>query len=100
MLRSVLTIRMPRRPTRGTKGWDSQQLSYLHLGTDSLNLQRTKLANVRLAYLNTYSLLSWNLYVGFQQDRSDLVQAQLFLDDYTLVLPEWKERSYTSCWMF
>ena len=80
----------------GYEGWIANNYRTYTWGTDSLNLQRTKLANVRLAYLNTYSLLSWNLYVGFQQDRSDLVQAQLFLDDYTLVLPEWKDRSYTS----
>lgn len=40
-------------------------------GIDSLSVQRVALANLRLSYLNTITLFSWNVYVGWTRSTSD-----------------------------
>lgn len=39
-------------------------------GIDSLSVQRVALANLRLSYLNTITLFSWNVYVGWTRSTS------------------------------
>ena len=66
------------------------------VGTDSLSVQRTTLANLRLSYLNTVTLLSWNLYAGWTRSTSDHYFESLYLPDYTLVAPVWDDRTKTT----
>lgn len=66
------------------------------VGTDSLSVQRTTLANLRLSYLNTVTLLSWNLYAGWTRSTSDHYYESLYLSDYTLVAPVWDDRTKTT----
>lgn len=65
-------------------------------GKDSLSVQRTTLANLRLSYLNTVTLLSWNLYAGWTRSTSDHYFGSLYLPDYTLVAPVWDDRTKTT----
>lgn len=66
------------------------------VGTDSLSVQRTTLANLRLSYLNTVTLLSWNLYAGWTRSTSDHYFESLYLPDYTLITPVWDDRTKTT----
>lgn len=66
------------------------------VGTDSLSVQRTTLANLRLSYLNTVTLLSWNLYAGWTRSTSDHYYKSLYLPDYTLITPVWDDRTKTT----
>ena len=66
------------------------------VGKDSLSVQRTTLANLRLSYLNTVTLLSWNLYAGWTRSTSDHYFVSLYLSDYTLVAPVWDDRTKTT----
>ena len=66
------------------------------VGTDSLSVQRTTLANLRLSYLNTVTLLSWNLYAGWTRNTSDHYYESLYLPDYTLITPVWDDRTKTT----
>ena len=66
------------------------------VGTDSLSVQRTTLANLRLSYLNTVTLLSWNLYAGWTRSTSDHYYESLYLPDYTLITPVWDDRTKTT----
>ena len=66
------------------------------VGKDSLSLQRTTLANLRLSYLNTVTLLSWNLYAGWTRSTSDHYFESLYLPDYTLITPVWDDRTKTT----
>ena len=66
------------------------------VGKDSLSVQRTTLANLRLSYLNTVTLLSWNLYAGWTRSTSDHYFESLYLPDYTLVAPVWDDRTKTT----
>ena len=66
------------------------------VGTDSLSVQRTTLANLRLSYLNTVTLLSWNLYAGWTRSTSDHYFESLYLPDYTLIAPVWDDRTKTT----
>ena len=66
------------------------------VGTDSLSVQRTTLANLRLSYLNTVTLLSWNLYAGWTCSTSDHYFESLYLPDYTLITPVWDDRTKTT----
>lgn len=66
------------------------------VGKDSLSLQRTTLANLRLSYLNTVTLLSWNLYAGWTRSTSDHYYESLYLPDYTLITPVWDDRTKTT----
>lgn len=66
------------------------------VGKDSLSVQRTTLANLRLSYLNTVTLLSWNLYAGWTRSTSDHYYKSLYLPDYTLVAPVWDDRTKTT----
>ena len=49
------------------------------VGKDSLSVQRTTLANLRLSYLNTVTLFSWNLYAGWTRSTSDHYFESLYL---------------------
>lgn len=62
-------------------------------GIDSLSVQRFALANLRLSYLNTITLFSWNVYVGWTRSTSDLYLKSLYMPDYTLFVPVWNERT-------
>lgn len=62
-------------------------------GIDSLSVQRVALANLRLSYLNTITLFSWNVYVGWTRSTSDLYLKSLYMPDYTLFVPVWNERT-------
>ena len=66
------------------------------VGKDSLSVQRTTLANLRLSYLNTVTLLSWNLYAGWTRSTSDHYYESLYLPDYTLITPVWDDRTKTT----
>lgn len=66
------------------------------VGKDSLSVQRTTLANLRLSYLNTVTLLSWNLYAGWTRSTSDHYYKSLYLPDYTLITPVWDDRTKTT----
>ncbi len=66
------------------------------VGTDSLSVQRTTLANLRLSCLNTVTLLSWNLYAGWTRSTSDHYYESLYLPDYTLITPVWDDRTKTT----
>lgn len=66
------------------------------VGTDSLSVQRTTLANLRLSYLNTVTLFSWNLYAGWTRSTSDHYFESLYLPDYTLITPVWDDRTKTT----
>ena len=66
------------------------------VGKDSLSVQRTTLANLRLSYLNTVTLFSWNLYAGWTRSTSDHYFESLYLPDYTLVAPVWDDRTKTT----
>lgn len=66
------------------------------VGKDSLSVQRTTLANLRLSYLNTVTLLSWNLYAGWTRSTSDHYFESLYLPDYTLIPPVWDDRTKTT----
>lgn len=66
------------------------------VGKDSLSVQRTTLANLRLLYLNTVTLLSWNLYAGWTRSTSDHYFESLYLPDYTLITPVWDDRTKTT----
>ena len=66
------------------------------VGKDSLSVQRTTLANLRLSYLNTVTLLSWNLYAGWTRSTSDHYFESFYLPDYTLVAPVWDDRTKTT----
>ena len=65
-------------------------------GTDSLSVRRTTLANLRLSYLNTVTLFSWNLYAGWTRSTSDHYFESLYLPDYTLIAPVWDDRTKTT----
>lgn len=66
------------------------------VGKDSLSVQHTTLANLRLSYLNTVTLFSWNLYAGWTRSTSDHYFESLYLPDYTLITPVWDDRTKTT----
>ena len=66
------------------------------VGIDSLSVQRTALANLRLSYLNTMTLLSWNLYAGWTHSTVDHYFENFYTPDYTLITPVWNTRSKTT----
>lgn len=66
------------------------------VGKDSLSVQHTTLANLRLSYLNTVTLFSWNLYAGWTRSTSDHYFESLYLPDYTLIAPVWVDRTKTT----
>ena len=66
------------------------------VGKDSLSVQHTTLANLRLSYLNTVTLFSWNLYAGWTRSTSDHYFESLYLPDYTLIAPVWDDRTKTT----
>lgn len=65
-------------------------------GIDSLSVQRVALANLRLSYLNTITLFSWSVYVGWTRSTSDLYLKSLYMPDYTLFVPVWNDRTKTT----
>lgn len=65
-------------------------------GIDSLSVQRVALANLRLSYLNTITLFSWNVYVGWTRSTSDHYLKSLYMPDYTLFVPVWNDRTKTT----
>ena len=65
-------------------------------GIDSLSVQRVALANLRLSYLNTITLFSWNVYVGWTRSTSDHYLKSLYMPDYTLVVPVWNDHTKTT----
>lgn len=65
-------------------------------GIDSLSVQRVALANLRLSYLNTITLFSWNVYVGWTCSTSDHYLKSLYMPDYTLFVPVWNDRTKTT----
>ena len=65
-------------------------------GIDSLSVQCTTLANLRLSYLNTITLFSWNAYVGWTHSTSDYYLKGLYNQNYTLVTPIWNDRTKTT----
>lgn len=68
----------------------------LTLGTDSIPFSRTTKADVRLSWLNTVSMLSWNIYAGWQQTKQDLYYSYLYAGDLTLIAPIWHDNRHTS----
>ena len=63
---------------------------------DSLSIDRAAVASMRLGYLNTASMLSWNIYVGYSHVKRDYYNSCLYVADLTLITPEWKDNSRTS----
>lgn len=68
----------------------------LTLGTDSMSFSRTAMADVRLAWLNTATMFSWNVYAGWQQSRLDRYYSYLYAGDMTLIRPLWGDNRRTS----
>ena len=65
-------------------------------GTDSMSFSRTAMADARLSWLNTATMLSWNVYIGWQQSRQDRYDRYLYAGDMTLILPAWRGNRRTS----
>lgn len=68
----------------------------LTLGTDSIPFSRTTKADIRLSWLNTVSMLSWNIYAGWQQTKQDLYYSYFYAGDLTLITPVWYDNRHTS----
>ena len=65
-------------------------------GIDSLSVLRVALVNLRLSYLNTITLFSWNVYVGWTRSTSGHYLKSLYMPDYTLFVPVWNDRTKTT----
>ena len=68
----------------------------LTFGIDSLPFSRTTKADVRLSWLNTATMLSWNVYAGWQQTKQDLYYSYFYAGDLTLIAPVWRGNRRTS----
>lgn len=66
------------------------------LGTDSMSFSRTKTASIRLSWLNTATMLSWNVYAIWQQINQDRYFSYLYASDLTLINPVWADNTHTS----
>ena len=66
------------------------------LGTDSMSFSRTKTASIRLSWLNTATMLSWNVYAIWQQISQDRYFSYLYAGDLTLINPVWADNRHTS----
>ena len=65
-------------------------------GIDSLSVLRTSLANIRMSYLNTITLFSWNAYIGWTRSSSDHYSQYLYAPHFTLITPVWEDRNKTT----
>lgn len=68
----------------------------LTLGTDSMSFSRTAMADIRLSWLNTATMLSWNVYAGWQQTMQDRYYSYLYAGDLTLIRPVWGDNRRTA----
>lgn len=65
-------------------------------GTDSMSFSRTAMAGARLSWFNTATMLSWNVYVGWQQEKADRYYSYLYAGDMTMIMPVWRDNRHTS----
>ena len=84
--------------TRTTPFGDAMANNYrtVTLGTDSMSFSRTAMAGARLSWLNTATMLSWNVYVGWQQEKADRHYSYLYAGDMTVIMPVWRDNRRTS----
>ena len=84
--------------TRTTPFGDAIANNYrtVTLGTDSMSFSRTAMAGARLSWLNTATMLSWNVYVGWQQEKADRYYSYLYAGDMTVIMPVWRDNRHTS----
>ena len=68
----------------------------LTFGTDSMSFSRTAMADIRLSWLNTATMLSWNVYAGWQQTMQDRYYSYLYAGDLTLIRPVWGDNRRTA----
>ncbi len=68
----------------------------LTMGMDSICRSNTATANVRLSYLNTFSLLSMNAFLGWSEQSSSYMQDLWYTDAFTLIRPLWMNNDHTS----
>ncbi len=66
------------------------------LGTDSIPFSRTTKAEARLSWLNTATMMSWNVYAGWQQTKEDRFYSYLYAGDLTIISPVWRDNRRTS----
>lgn len=65
-------------------------------GIDSLAEYNTATANIRLSYLNTSSLLSMNLFLGWFKQNKNYLQDIVYFDAFTLIEPQWIHNDHTT----
>lgn len=63
---------------------------------DSLSVERMSIANLRLAYINTFDMLSWNIYVGWMHAKNDYFLNYSYTDDATFIRPVWRDNDRSS----
>lgn len=63
---------------------------------DSISVERTSLANLRLSYFDASSMFSCNVYAGWTHVRRDYYMKYLYAGDYTFATPEWHDNSRSS----
>lgn len=66
------------------------------VGTDSLQTSRTATVSASLAWLNTASMLSWNIYAGWQQIKRERYWSYLYTGGMTVISPVWRDNRHTS----
>lgn len=65
-------------------------------GIDSMPFGRTTKADIRLSWLDTATMLSWNVYACWQQTEQDLYYSSLYAGDLTIIYPVWRNNRRTS----
>ena len=63
---------------------------------DSLSVNRKIVASMRLGYLNTASMLSWNVFALFLHAKNDFFKSYQYISNLTLITPVWNQNSSTS----
>lgn len=66
------------------------------IGLDSMSVHNTSKANLRLSYLNTSSLLSMNMLIGWSSRKRDYLPEYLYTNSFTLIQPKWKDNTSTT----
>jgi hypothetical protein len=66
------------------------------VGIDSLSVQNSSVANLRLSYLNTSSLFSMNMFVGWSRQKRDYLPDYIYTNAFTLVRPKWEDNTATT----
>ncbi len=78
------------------KGFLYNNYRTLTVGIDSIDGSNTATANVRLSYLNTFNLLSMNLFLGWSKQSRNYMQDLWYTNVFTLIRPLWMNNNHTS----